>query len=85
MLEKEIHKKEILPPEFITGSIFFTRVTSAAPKPEKLEAKLEVCVRHNLQGLGGRGLAAGVAPVVPDSLAMDGNQPPRANTATTQT
>lgn len=85
MLKKETHKKEIPPPEFITGRILFTRVTSAVLKPEKLEAKPEVGVRHNWQGSGGRGLAAEVTPVVPDSLAMDGNKPPCANTATTQT
>lgn len=63
----------------------FSIVTSAVPKSKKLEAKLEVCVRHNWQGLGGRRVAAGVTPVVPDSLEMDGNKPPRTNSATAQT
>lgn len=83
-MNKEAHKREIPSLEFITGRIFFTRVTSAALKPEKLEAKPEFGVRHSWQGSGGRGLAAEVNPVVPDSLAMDGNKPSCANTATTQ-
>lgn len=46
LLEKETHKKEIPSAEYITGSFYFTRVTSKVSKPEKLEAKIKICVRH---------------------------------------
>lgn len=85
LLEKDTHKKEILPPEYITGSFYFTRITNEVPKPEKLEAKLKICVRHTWQGLGGRGLAAGATLVVPVSLAVKGIKPPCTNSTTSQT
>lgn len=70
MLEKETHKKEILPPEYITDSFYFSRVTSKVPKLQKLATKLKICVRHTWQGLGGRGLAARATLKDPVSLAV---------------
>lgn len=72
-------RRKILSPLYTTGSFYFTRVTSKALKPEKLEAKLKICVGPTWQGLGGRGLALGA------TLAVDGIKPPCTNTTTSQT